>query len=42
MEDKYRGYTRAPQWFYCVKPEYQSTIDRVLKNNTLNKQQLVQ
>ena len=25
------GYTRAPQWFYCVKPEFQSTIDRVLK-----------
>lgn len=25
------GFERAPQWFYRVKPEYQSTIDRVLK-----------
>lgn len=25
------GYPRAPQWFYRVKPEFQSTIDRVLK-----------
>lgn len=25
------GFERAPQWFYRVRPEYQSTIDRVLK-----------
>ena len=25
------GFERSPQWFYQVRPEYQSTIDRVLK-----------
>lgn len=25
------GFNRSPQWFYKVRPEYQSTIDRVLK-----------
>lgn len=25
------GFERSPQWFYRVSPEYQSTIDRVLK-----------
>lgn len=25
------GFERSPQWFYRVRPEYQSTIDRVLK-----------
>ena len=25
------GFKRSPQWFYQVSPEYQSTIDRVLK-----------
>lgn len=25
------GFKRSPKWFYKVRPEYQSTIDRVLK-----------
>ena len=24
------GYERSPQWFYRIKPEYKSTIERVL------------